>query len=414
MSAVGLLLLMLASHQSQAAVDDGTKQQQYFSRYNNVFFSDPPHMKGRPSTSFVRVKSDDGREYQVHNSGYSYTWSTGSPSPSSSSQCTPMVPKPAAMCVGATDSCSSLGLQDHQCPDFGVCCFNGCVNACMPRDQVTREYEARVARLAVLPAPTCPVVESKTEAQCVNATANCWSRGVPDVDCPGFGLCCYDGCVNTCLETPETETEIPDIEFDQTLSQYDVDDEDDEEFDDNLDEYDEDDELDDDLDDTLDDIDSYGAPKAAPVGLDTYEELDSYGSPAADALVTYSSPAQPVSGYKTLSERFKTSRVNSFTPSTGSINLGRTSNQIHQVTSFQPSTGFYRNPKTLHHQHYPKPLGSPSSVFHLHKPSQSKQYPLRISRKKLFLTEKQKQEKSEQNVLSTLGKFWRKHFGVIF
>ena len=55
MSAVGLLLLMLASHQSQAAVDDGTKQQQYFSRYNNVFFSDPPHMKGRPSTSFVRV-----------------------------------------------------------------------------------------------------------------------------------------------------------------------------------------------------------------------------------------------------------------------------------------------------------------------------------------------------------------------
>ena len=124
-----------------------------------------------------QVKSDDGREYQVHNSGYSYTWSTGSPSPSSSSQCTPMVPKPAAMCVGATDSCSSLGLQDHQCPDFGVCCFNGCVNACMPRDQVTREYEARVARLAVLPAPTCPVVESKTEAQCVNATANCWSRG---------------------------------------------------------------------------------------------------------------------------------------------------------------------------------------------------------------------------------------------
>ena len=113
-------------------------------------------------------------------------------------------------------------------------------------------------------------------------------------------MCCYDGCVNTCLETPETETEIPDIEFDQTLSQYDVDDEDDEEFDDNLDEYDEDDELDDDLDDTLDDIDSYGAPKAAPVGLDTYEELDSYGSPAADALVTYSSPAQPVSGMQNI------------------------------------------------------------------------------------------------------------------
>ena len=39
---------------------------------------------------------------------------------------------------------------------------------------------------------TCPVVESKTEEECSGAVATCWSRGVPDVDCPDFGLCCFD------------------------------------------------------------------------------------------------------------------------------------------------------------------------------------------------------------------------------
>lgn len=195
-----------------------------------------------------------------------------------------MVPKPASMCVGASDQCSNVGGEDPSCPDFGLCCFNGCAATCMPRDQVTREYEARVARLAVTGQTTCPVLESKTEAACANATASCWSRGVPDVDCEGFGLCCFDGCVNTCLKETETETEEPDYEFDQTLSQYDEDE--DEELDEELD-----DELGDDLLD--DDIDSYGAP-AAPV-LD----IDTYGSPLADtiSLDSYGSPkAQPFTG----------------------------------------------------------------------------------------------------------------------
>ena len=56
MSATELVLvLMLASLQTAevlAAVDDGTGHSQL---YNNVFFRDPSHMKGRPSTSFVMV-----------------------------------------------------------------------------------------------------------------------------------------------------------------------------------------------------------------------------------------------------------------------------------------------------------------------------------------------------------------------
>ena len=53
-----MLLLMLASpHTSSAnavaSVDDGDQQLRV--KYNNVFFSEAPHMKGRPSTSFVMV-----------------------------------------------------------------------------------------------------------------------------------------------------------------------------------------------------------------------------------------------------------------------------------------------------------------------------------------------------------------------
>ena len=30
--------------------------------------------------------------------------------------------------------------------------------------------------------------------------STCWSPGQPDGDCPNFGLCCFDGCANTCGE----------------------------------------------------------------------------------------------------------------------------------------------------------------------------------------------------------------------
>ena len=51
-----VLLVMLASP-GEAAVEDGAARHQS-QHYNNVFFSDPPHMKGRPSTSFVMVSSN--------------------------------------------------------------------------------------------------------------------------------------------------------------------------------------------------------------------------------------------------------------------------------------------------------------------------------------------------------------------
>ena len=46
------------------------------------------------------------------------------------------------------------------------------------------------------------------------------TAGVPDVDCPDFGLCCFDGCVNTCYVAPEEteEEEEEDLEYDQTLA----------------------------------------------------------------------------------------------------------------------------------------------------------------------------------------------------
>ncbi len=30
--------------------------------------------------------------------------------------------------------------------------------------------------------------------------SDCWSPGTTDVDCEGYGLCCFDGCFNRCLK----------------------------------------------------------------------------------------------------------------------------------------------------------------------------------------------------------------------
>ena len=45
----------------------------------------------------------------------------------------------------------------------------------------------------------CPNVIPIPLEQCYGAHSTCWSVGVPDVDCPNWGLCCFDGCANTCL-----------------------------------------------------------------------------------------------------------------------------------------------------------------------------------------------------------------------
>ena len=97
--------------------------------------------------------------------------------------------------------------------------------------------------------------------------------GVADVDCPDFGLCCYDGCVNTCLADTEQ-----DLQYDLSLAEGLEEDEEEEE--------DLADELDDQLDEELaDELDGYGAPQAAPI---TYlADIDTYGSPLAGPVTAY-------------------------------------------------------------------------------------------------------------------------------
>ena len=51
-----LLLLALQPAVAFAAIGDGTQQHKRQSLYQNVFFSELPRMKGRPSTSFVMVR----------------------------------------------------------------------------------------------------------------------------------------------------------------------------------------------------------------------------------------------------------------------------------------------------------------------------------------------------------------------
>lgn len=45
----------------------------------------------------------------------------------------------------------------------------------------------------------CPAAPGLPLNQCIGAVNSCWSVGVGDVDCPGHGLCCFDGCANTCV-----------------------------------------------------------------------------------------------------------------------------------------------------------------------------------------------------------------------
>ena len=59
----------------------------------------------------------------------------------------------------------------------------------------------------------CPALDQLGEQDCQGAVSRlswlpphhpqvstCWSPGQPDGDCPNFGLCCFDGCADTCGE----------------------------------------------------------------------------------------------------------------------------------------------------------------------------------------------------------------------
>ena len=48
----------------------------------------------------------------------------------------------------------------------------------------------------------CPAASPLSDAECAGAVSNCWSPGQPDTDCPNYGLCCFDGCANTCVDGP--------------------------------------------------------------------------------------------------------------------------------------------------------------------------------------------------------------------
>lgn len=48
----------------------------------------------------------------------------------------------------------------------------------------------------------CPAASPLSEAECAGAVSTCWSPGQRDTDCPNNGLCCFDGCANTCDGEP--------------------------------------------------------------------------------------------------------------------------------------------------------------------------------------------------------------------
>lgn len=56
---------------------------------------------------------------------------------------------------------------------------------------------------------SCPSVSPLSPGECEGAVSTCWSPGQPDGDCPDFGLCCFDGCVNTCPQVSERAKPVP-------------------------------------------------------------------------------------------------------------------------------------------------------------------------------------------------------------
>lgn len=57
-------------------------------------------------------------------------------------------------------------------------------------------------------AGSCPA-PSLSGDQCVGAVSNCWSPGFTDTDCPNNGLCCFDGCADTCVDGPKPAPIVP-------------------------------------------------------------------------------------------------------------------------------------------------------------------------------------------------------------
>jgi len=63
--------------------------------------------------------------------------------------------------------------------------------------------------LGVVGGDSCPALSPLPEEDCVGSLSTCWSPGQPDGDCPDFGLCCFDGCSNTCGEAKAEVKSVP-------------------------------------------------------------------------------------------------------------------------------------------------------------------------------------------------------------
>ena len=48
----------------------------------------------------------------------------------------------------------------------------------------------------------CPIISPLPLNNCQGKESTCWSPGQKDRDCPDNGLCCFNGCSNTCTNTP--------------------------------------------------------------------------------------------------------------------------------------------------------------------------------------------------------------------
>merc|ERR1712107_546691 len=53
---------------------------------------------------------------------------------------------------------------------------------------------------------SCPAVSPGSPEECAGAVSTCWSPGQRDTDCPGNGLCCFDGCADTCDGQPAVQS----------------------------------------------------------------------------------------------------------------------------------------------------------------------------------------------------------------
>ena len=62
--------------------------------------------------------------------------------------------------------------------------------------QTSDQLKPKPQRIRPNFASSCPPV--RKNVQCEYVKHQCWSLGVPDLDCPGNGLCCFNGCNYMC------------------------------------------------------------------------------------------------------------------------------------------------------------------------------------------------------------------------